>query len=90
MGAVIFADYWLLPALTLRENYAEGRELVFSWPAAIAWGGTLAACWGINAVWGLQLYFLGLPGWFIAVALYVGLAALQQRRHREAPAPAST
>ena len=89
MGAVIFADYWLLPALTLRANYAEWRELVFSWPAAIAWGGTLAACWGINAVWGLQLYFLGLPGWFIAVGLYVGLAALQQRRHREVPASAS-
>jgi purine-cytosine permease-like protein len=89
MGAVIFADYWLLPRLDLRANYAEWRDLVFSWPAALTWGGSLAACWGINAVWGLQLYFLGLPGWFIAVALYVGLAALQQRRHRESPAPAS-
>jgi purine-cytosine permease-like protein len=89
MGAVIFSDYWLLPRLNLRENFAEWGNLVFSWPAAVAWGGSLAACWGINAVWGLQLYFLGLPGWFIAVALYVGLATVQQRRHRAAPTPAS-
>lgn len=90
MGAVIFADYWLLPRLGLRVNYAEWRELVFSWPAALTWSGSLAACWAINAVWGLQLYFLGLPGWFIAVTLYVGMAAVQQRQHRESPAPAST
>jgi len=84
MGAVIFADYWLLPRLGLRENYAEWNEIVFSWPAALTWGGSLAACWGINAAWGLQIFFLGLPGWFIAVALYVGASYAQQSRRRSA------
>jgi purine-cytosine permease-like protein len=86
MGAVIFADYWLLSKLGLRENYAEWSEIVFSWPAALTWGGSLAACWAINAVWGLQIFFLGLPGWFIAVALYVGASYVQQTR-RVAPTP---
>jgi purine-cytosine permease-like protein len=86
MGAVIFADYWLLPRFGLRTNYAEWSERLFSWPAAIAWGGTLAACWGINQIWGLQIYFLGLPGWFIAVALYIGASQVLQRGDRAAAA----
>ncbi len=80
MGAVIFADYWLFPRLGLRSNYAEWKSLVFSWPAGVAWIGTLAACWGINAVWGLEIFFLGLPGWFIAVVLYIGMGWGQQRK----------
>lgn len=79
MGAVIFADYWLLPRLGLRSNYAEWKNLLFSWPAGVTWGGTLAACWGINALWGLEIFFLGLPGWFIALFLYLGLTTVQQR-----------
>ena len=86
MGAVIFADFWILPKLGLRQDYAAWRRLLFSVPAAVAWVGTLLLCWGINLAWGLEIFFLGLPGWFIAVALYVGLSYLQQR---SAAAPTS-
>jgi purine-cytosine permease-like protein len=79
MGAVIFADFWLLPRLGLRQDYADWKEVAFSWPAAASWGLTLAACWVINAVWGLEIFFLGLPGWFIATAIYVALSFAQQR-----------
>ncbi len=79
MGAVLFADFWLLPKLGRRSNYAEWKQLLISWPAALAWFGALAACWGINAVWGVQIFFLGLPGWFIATALYLGGSMVQQR-----------
>ena len=79
MGAVIFADFWLLPKLGLRQRYAEWKTLLFSWPAALSWTMTLAACWAINAIWGLELFFLGLPGWFIATLLYCGLSSIQQR-----------
>ena len=79
MGAVIFADFWLLPRLGLRQDYADWKEIAFSWPAALAWGLTLAACWGINAVWGLEIFFLGLPGWFLATAIYITLCSVQQK-----------
>ena len=82
MGAVIFVDFWILPKLGLRQDYAEWKRLPFSWPAALTWGLTLAACWGINALWGLEIFFLGLPGWFIATALYIGLSLAQQRGER--------
>jgi hypothetical protein len=79
MGSVIFADFWLLPRLGLRQHYADWKAIAFSWPAAASWGVTLAACWAINAAWGLQIFFLGLPGWFIATAIYVVLSTMQQR-----------
>lgn len=82
MGAVIFADFWLVPRLGLRQRYAEWKNLAISWPAAVAWVLTLVLCWAINAIWGLEIFFLGLPGWFIATALYLGLSALQQSRTR--------
>jgi cytosine permease len=80
MGAVIFVDFWLYPKLGLRQNFAEWKQILFSWPAALTWLGTLAACWAINRIWELDIFFLGLPGWFIAVALYVGLGYVQQSR----------
>ncbi|WP_397546268.1 purine-cytosine permease family protein [Rhodothermus marinus] len=90
MGAVIFADFWLLPRLGLRSYYAEWRRLLFSWPAAVAWGGTLLVCGLLNLLLGWQIFFLGLPGWFVAVALYVGLSYLQQRRAAPVPTPEVT
>jgi len=87
MGAVIFADFWLLPRLGLRQDYAEWKHLVFSWPAALSWGMTLVACWGINSLWGLEIFFLGLPGWFIATGLYVSLSLVQQRSNGPIPEP---
>jgi cytosine permease len=84
MGAVIFADFWILPRVGLRQNYAEWKQLVFSWPTGLTWSLTLAACWGINVLWGLEIFFLGLPGWFIAIILYIGLCYKQQRTSEEA------
>src|SRR5439155_285941 len=66
MGAVIFADFWLLPRLGLRQRYAAWKRPLFRWPAALTWAVALAACGAGNAVWGLEIFFLGLPGWFIA------------------------
>ena len=80
MGAVIFADYWLLPKLGLRQNYAEWKKVLLSWPTALTWVLTLAACWAINLIWSVEIFFLGLPGWFIAVALYLLLSYSRQRR----------
>ena len=84
MGAVIFADFWLLPKLGLRQDYAEWKQLLFGLPAVLAWLLTLGACLLLNLVWDVEIFFLGLPGWFIATGLYVGLSLAQQRR---VPAP---
>ncbi len=76
MGAVIFADYWILPRLGLRQNFAEWKGLAFSWPAAVSWGGSLLICFLLP----IEIFFKGLPGWFIATILYIGLCRVQQQR----------
>ncbi len=80
MGAVVFADFWLLPRLGMRQNYASWKNLLFSWPAAMAWLVTLGACLLLYIIWDVQIFFLGLPGWFIAIGIYVGLSMIQQRQ----------
>jgi purine-cytosine permease-like protein len=75
MGAVIFADYWIIPNIGLKKNYVELKKIVFSWPAAIAWGVTLL----ISILLPVEIFFKALPGWFIAVGFYVTLSYVQQK-----------
>ncbi len=76
MGAVIFADFWIFPRLGLRQNFAEWKGLAFSWPAAASWGVSLLICFLLP----IEIFFKGLPGWFIATILYIGLSRVQQKR----------
>ena len=75
MGAVIFADYWIVPKLGLRPYFAEVRKLLVSWPALTAWAVSLAVCFALP----VEIYFKALPGWFIAVIIYVAASHMQQR-----------
>jgi len=76
MGAVIFADFWLLPKLGLERNFAEAKKILFSIPAALAWGVTLVFAFLLP----IEIFFKGLPGWIIAVIIFTGASWLQQRR----------
>jgi purine-cytosine permease-like protein len=75
MGAVIFADYWLVPRMGLQSRFAERRGISISWPALAAWGISLGVCLLLP----LELYFKALPGWFVAVAVFLGSSLIQQR-----------
>ncbi|HRR57299.1 MAG TPA: hypothetical protein P5057_10055, partial [Acidobacteriota bacterium] len=75
MGAVLLADYWLLPRLGLKRWYAELWRVVFSWPSLAAWLGSIAFVFLLP----LEIYFKALPAWFLAVLVYVGGSYLQQR-----------
>jgi cytosine permease len=78
MGAVIVADYWLLPRLGLKNEYAASRSLGLSWPALVAWLGTLVVAFALP----YEIFFIALPGWFVAVILFIVLSAIQQQRDR--------
>jgi len=81
MGAVIFADFWILPKLGLKQYYAERRGIKFNWAAGITWFVTLAICVALvkSGRPAFQLYFVALPGWFIATILYIVLSKLIQK-----------
>jgi purine-cytosine permease-like protein len=86
MGAVVFVDFWLSGRLGFRPNYAEWRGIRVNWAAGIAWFATLAACLLLVSLGHVQIYFVSLPGWFVAAAVYVALSRSLQKRE---PAPAA-
>jgi len=75
MGAVIFVDFWLIRKFGLKSNYAEISRKSFNWAAGLAWLVTLGICWMLVQNTNLQIYFVSLPGWFIAAVLYIALSA---------------
>jgi purine-cytosine permease-like protein len=81
MGAIILVDFYLLPKLGLRSNFAESVRDRFNWAAGLTWLLTLASCWALVAYFGREtIFFAGLPGWFVAAMLYIVLSKLYQRR----------
>ncbi len=74
IGAVVFAEHWILPKLKIEQYRAEKYRWLINWRALVVWAGTLLICFLLP----LHLYFLWLPGYFIALAGYVGLQALKR------------
>ena len=71
MGAVIMMDVYIIPKIGLKSNFAEFFNKSFNPAATIAWIVTLILCLFINFYYGMEIFFLGLPGWFIASLLYL-------------------
>jgi len=83
MGAVVFVDFWLMPKLGLRGAYAELSGHSFNWAAGAAWVLTLAVCLGaVFSIGRWSLWFVSLPGWFVAAVLYIGLSKFYQKSIR--------
>jgi purine-cytosine permease-like protein len=79
MGAVIFVDFYVLDRLGLRSNYALLSGESFNWAAGLTWFITLAVCTALVKFGGIDLYFVSLPGWFVATILYIVLSKLYQK-----------
>lgn len=88
MGAVIFADFWLLPKLGMRRDFAAAAGRSLHWGAALSWGATLLLCLGAVQLGGVDLFFVSLPGWFVACVLYLVASRVIQRRARLVGSPA--
>jgi len=88
MGAVVFVDFWLIKKFGLKSNYAQISRKTFNWAAGLAWLLTLAICVLLvksdytlkSGFKPFQIYFVSLPGWFIAAVLYVVLSAFYQHK----------
>jgi purine-cytosine permease-like protein len=82
MGAIIFTDVQVFPKLRLQSDFSMHNKSLINWAAAITWLLTIGFCIGLN-VWGnVELFFLGLPGWFVAVSIYIiGSKVLQKARN---------
>jgi purine-cytosine permease-like protein len=79
VGAIIYIDVFLLQKIGLQHDYAERTQSSFNWSVAITWALTLVFCLCLNLILGIDIFFLGLPGWFIAVLIYVAACKLMQK-----------
>jgi purine-cytosine permease-like protein len=79
MGTVIFLDYWVLPKLNLKSFFAETARIATNWAAGAAWILTLCLCLALYLLAGIEKFFLFIPGWFIAAALYIAGSMIIQR-----------
>lgn len=79
VGAIIFVDFWMMKWLKLQPCYAEKRNLVFNWAAFLTWVVTVGVCLILVKYAGIQIYFVSLPGWFIALILYIVLSRFYQK-----------
>lgn len=70
IGAVIFIDAYVLEKMGLKKNYAELTSSNFNLSVGITWVATLFLCLFLNLVLEVEIFFLGLPGWFFAVLIY--------------------
>ena len=82
MGAIVFIDFWLFPKLNLHNFFAERHNQKFNWAAGLTWFCTLGICLLLVQFAGIQIYFVSLPGWFIASGLYIGLSKIYQNKIR--------
>jgi purine-cytosine permease-like protein len=80
MGAVILMDFWVLPRLGLRSNFAELARGKFNWAAAVAWLATVGACSYLVLSGRIEIFFVSLPGWFLTASLYVLLSKFLQAK----------
>jgi hypothetical protein len=90
MGAVVFVDFWLFPRLGLRSFFAEATGIRFNWAAGVTWFATLGICTWLVLGGHTQIFFVSLPGWFIASVLYIVLSSFYQRTARSARSPGAT
>lgn len=85
MGAVIFVDFWLARRLGFQDNYAQRAGITFNWAAGLTWWISLAVCILLVRYAGIEIFFVSLPGWFVAALLYVLLSRWLQRPISAAP-----
>lgn len=71
MGAIIIMDIYVLPKMNLKSNFAEVFNKDFNLSATLSWVITLLSALFFNFYFGIEIFFLGLPGWFIASLVYV-------------------
>jgi len=79
MGAVIFADHYLVRKIGLVKFYAEKASKHVYWPPVLAWVCSLLVCVLLWYFAGIQEFFLCLPGWLASGVIYLALSKIMQK-----------
>jgi purine-cytosine permease-like protein len=80
MGAIILVDHYLFKRFGLTPYYAERVGSQFNWAAGLTWFLTLGTCVALVQLADIEIYFVSLPGWFVAAVLYLVLSKFYQQK----------
>ena len=80
IGAIVFAEHWILPRIGAQQYLAEKRGWLLNWRALVVWFGTLGVCYFMP----IHLYYRWAPGWVLAVAVYTLLQKYTVKEDRNA------
>ena len=75
-GAIVLTEHYIFPRIGLQRYWAHRRHLGLNWPAAIAWGSSLALALGLERSGTLHLFYLFLPTYLFASVVYLVLAKM--------------
>jgi len=78
MGAVIFADFYLLPKMGLHDYYADGKGIYFNRAAGFTWFLMLALALVGNLYFKIDLFFLPVPIWLLSLLVYILFSKIYQ------------
>ena len=82
MGAVVLADYYLIPKLGLLPYYAEKKKIEFNMAAAGTWFLMLALALFMNLYFKIELYFLPAPVWILSLGIYLLFSKIYQKNNK--------
>ncbi len=75
VGAVVVAEFWIIPKLGLKQYRAEKEGIILNWRVLTTWLVTGLACF----IMPIHLYFRWLPGYFMALVLYTGFQYIKRK-----------
>jgi NCS1 family nucleobase:cation symporter-1 len=75
-GAIVLTEHYIFPRIGLQRYWAHRRKLGLNWPAAIAWGASIALALGLERSGALHLFYLFLPTYLCTTAVYIVLAKM--------------
>ena len=75
-GAIVLTEHYIFPRIGLERYWAYRRRMGLNWPAAIAWGGSIALALGLERSGTLHLFYLFLPTYLFASVVYLVLAKM--------------
>ncbi|MDC0935855.1 hypothetical protein OAS39_06185 [Pirellulales bacterium] len=76
VGAIVFVEHWLFPRIGFRQYWFNSTGKSISWPALSAWAISVGIALGLWFTESLHEFFIAIPLWFVAAALYTLFAAI--------------
>ncbi len=75
VGAIVFAEHFIFPRVSLTRYWAQYKGLTYSTPAIASWAAGLVFGFGLNYLQVMSFFYLFLPTWVFTIVVYTIMAS---------------